>query len=383
MIKDDILKFFKTEEYDKAVLEIKKVLKENSDNGELFYYLFLAENKDYSNMNINNILSEVNFNKALELSNGKFKSLMETEYRFYKKSDVNLRKLLCDAKREKTNEVLELIKSVNDIKIPTKNDEFLDDLEFIVGESDSLEFLKLNLYVLNLIYALSKEQKLKPVINDILDKIVFFDKRYSNYKIVDNKKDLLLYIDKINNDKNEDKVVVKKDDIYVNFIRKKEIARYKTKLERIYFNSESIYKRTRINLIFSIISLLFSIFVIIGFSTSLFNFTSAIVFIILLLLLLFGCGSTLPNTGDINSRYCENWSPVLPVFVAGAPIFSFIGAMYIACFVWIRDFGILKDLIFFHNTAGDYINMLSKNLEKDKYDQLINEISDFIKSTRN
>ena len=134
MIKDDILEFFKTEEYDKAVLEIKKALKEDSDNGELFYYLFLAENRDYSNMDINNILSEVNFNKALELSNGKFKSLMETEYRFYKRSDVNLRKLLCDAKRERTNEVLELIKSVNDVKIPTKNDEFLDDIEFIVGE---------------------------------------------------------------------------------------------------------------------------------------------------------------------------------------------------------------------------------------------------------
>ena len=190
MRKEEILLLFKNEEYDKAVLEIKKALKEDSDNGELFYYLFLAENKDYSNMDINNILSEVNFNKAIELSNSKTRKKYEAEFKFYKSCDDNFRKLFCYGCRGYVRKAIEIYQNVEGVKIPDIIDDYIKNLNYLIKLWKYKRILKLNLLTLNFLYVLSKEDKLLPSLRDLLKKVKQLDNRFFDYEIVDNPTDM-------------------------------------------------------------------------------------------------------------------------------------------------------------------------------------------------
>ena len=190
MSREEILLLFKNEEYDKAVLEIKKALKEDSDNGELFYYLFLAENRDYSNMDINNILSEVNFNKALEYSNRRLKNEIEAEYNFFQACDENFRKLFCYALRGNKDGIFEIIDNINDAKLPDNIDEYLGDLDFIVNSRKERDSFDLTMMVVNLLYILTNENRLVQIYNDGMKNASMFDESYETIYLAKSREEL-------------------------------------------------------------------------------------------------------------------------------------------------------------------------------------------------
>ena len=92
---DEIFKLFNENKYDDAKAIIKNKLKNDSNNAEYLYKLFLAENNDYANMDINDIKSEVSFNSALEFAKPEEKQMFEFEYSFFKGLNDTYRKLFC------------------------------------------------------------------------------------------------------------------------------------------------------------------------------------------------------------------------------------------------------------------------------------------------
>ena len=79
-----ILDLLKQELYSDAINECKKLLESDPNNASYWYYLFLAENKNYIYTDFDNISNELAFNKALDLSNRREKAAYLTEYNLYK-----------------------------------------------------------------------------------------------------------------------------------------------------------------------------------------------------------------------------------------------------------------------------------------------------------
>ncbi len=67
-MREDINKFIIKNGYESASKYIKKLLQSNPNDARLWYALFLADNKGYENMDMDNIKNEIAFNKACELS---------------------------------------------------------------------------------------------------------------------------------------------------------------------------------------------------------------------------------------------------------------------------------------------------------------------------
>ncbi len=194
MTRREIEDLFKTEDYDKAVLKIKNALKDDSDNGELIYYLFLAENKDYANIDLDNIVNEVNFNRAIELSNRRLRNEFEAEYNFYRDSDPQIRKLFCYASRGNIDKVLKLFDKINDVKLPENIDEYIDNLDYIVTLKTNRNALKLNILSVNLLYILVKDGRLLKIINNLLNIIKQMDFKYNRFVVFSDKSELKEYI---------------------------------------------------------------------------------------------------------------------------------------------------------------------------------------------
>ncbi len=95
----EILDLFYKGEYDKVIVLVKKEIR-NSDDADLMYYYFLAENGDYSNMNMSNIRSEVNFNLAIELGNEYQKYSYQAEFNFFRTVGNIIGKYFCYAIRD-------------------------------------------------------------------------------------------------------------------------------------------------------------------------------------------------------------------------------------------------------------------------------------------
>lgn len=154
----DIEELFKNELYDKAIIEIKKELRLDSFNAELFYYLFLAENGDYLNINLDDINNEIDLNKAISLANIRLKASFESEYNFYQAVDSTYRKLFIHATRDRMKEFIDLCRSINlSDRINLVNDksderEFISNLDYIVTSRVNHEVVDMNLIALNLFY---------------------------------------------------------------------------------------------------------------------------------------------------------------------------------------------------------------------------------------
>ena len=202
MAKKSIEVLFQKEEYDKAITTIKQMLKEDTDNGELIYYLFLAENKDYANINLNNIVNEVNFNRALDLSNRRLRNEFEAEYNFFRDSDPSFRKMFCYARRENKDKVLELFERTNGpVTLPNDLDAYLDNMDYIVTSRVTKKTLELNLLVVNLLFILTREKRLVSIMDEIRNILVEIDSRYKEFKGINDKVELA---DFIFNPKSED-----------------------------------------------------------------------------------------------------------------------------------------------------------------------------------
>ncbi len=90
-MRNDIQELFDKEEYDFAVTYIKELLQSNPKNAELWYALFLADNKGYENMDIDNIKNEIAFNKAFELATLEQRKQYGKEYNDFKDFTLFLR----------------------------------------------------------------------------------------------------------------------------------------------------------------------------------------------------------------------------------------------------------------------------------------------------
>ena len=194
MTRREIEDLFKTEDYDKAVLKIKNALKDDSDNGELIYYLFLAENKDYANIDLDNIVNEVNFNRAIELSNRRLRNEFEAEYNFYRDSDPMFRKMFCYASRENKEKFYGMIEEVEEAKMPEDIDTYLDNLDYLVNSRISKTTLECNIVCLNLLYILTKEERILGLINHLLPIAKDMDFRYDEYQVYDDRYDLYNFV---------------------------------------------------------------------------------------------------------------------------------------------------------------------------------------------
>ncbi len=90
-MRSDIQELFDNEEYDIAITYIKELLQSDSNNSELWYALFLADNKGYENMDIDNIKNEMAFNKACELATPIQREQYEKEYNGFKDPTSSLK----------------------------------------------------------------------------------------------------------------------------------------------------------------------------------------------------------------------------------------------------------------------------------------------------
>ncbi len=200
MTREDIEALFKTEEYGKAIVAIKNELKKEPDDGEFIYLLFLAENGDYSNIDLNNIVNEVNFNRALDYSNRRLRNEFEAEYNFYRDSDPLFRKLFCYASRENKKKFLELFNKIDGATLPKEIDDYIDNLDYVIASKTSNISYELNIMALNLLYIFTKEEKLIKEIKFLVKRISPNIKKYDKYMIKNTKKDLIDFL-KFDNDK--------------------------------------------------------------------------------------------------------------------------------------------------------------------------------------
>lgn len=192
MTRDDILSLFKSEDYEKAVIEIKKGLKEKPDDGELTYYLFLAENRDYANISINDIVGESMFNRAMDLSNRRLKNEFEAEYNFYRDLNEYFRRIFCYANRGNINKFIISLKASNPPYIlPSDIDEFISNLDYVVTSGIAPKIVDMNLISLNMLYIENQSEEVLEVLKQLIEKAKMINSDLSPYEIIKTKNKLI------------------------------------------------------------------------------------------------------------------------------------------------------------------------------------------------
>ncbi len=175
---DEIYKLFHEQKYDEAKTKLKNKLKDDSNNAELLYKLFLAENNDYANMVDNDIKSEVSFNQAIQYAKPKNKKIYEFEYNFYRGLNNTYRKLFCYALRENVKELIDVAKN-NDLSASNIDS---GNLMQVFSYYKDMKLKSLCFHIVNIAYVENKDEslykKLKEVetnINNNSSKMVFID----------------------------------------------------------------------------------------------------------------------------------------------------------------------------------------------------------------
>ncbi len=185
-----ILDLFKSGKYSDAKKEIRKLLKTDLDNSELDYYLFLAENSDYANMDLNNIASEATFNKALENANRRFKNEYEAEYKFFRDCDDNFRKLFCYAIRGDRDSIYGLIDNVKSATLPNNIDEYFSNLDYLLNSRKDRESFELVMMIVNFLYLLTNDKRLVRIYEDGKKTAVMFNPSYMTFNLAENYENL-------------------------------------------------------------------------------------------------------------------------------------------------------------------------------------------------
>lgn len=157
---DELLKLFKENKYKEIEKVIKKEIESNSDSAENYYYLFLASNNDYANIDFDNLSNIIYFNKALELAPRKNRHLFDSEYNMYKNASSIVRKLLCYAFRENIENYSNIVNSDDKNYSINDSESFADDLIYLLFQNDSLTTMVLVYYCINLIYNETQDKTL-------------------------------------------------------------------------------------------------------------------------------------------------------------------------------------------------------------------------------
>ena len=215
MTKQEIEEYFQKELYEEAAKKLRNALQEDSSNAEWFYYLYLAENKDYANIDFDNVHNEMDLNRAMELSNKRLRDFFDSEYSFYKAVDPYLRKFFTYASRENYKSFSSCLDSYSFkptklIHNYTDKNDFFSNLDYLVTIRIKPEIVYLNLLALNILYIVTKEEDVLSVWNTLKEKAKDANMESSELKLFHTKEEikesLHSYLNKKDNNKN--KVVI-------------------------------------------------------------------------------------------------------------------------------------------------------------------------------
>ena len=175
MIKQ-IKEYFYNKNYTKAVEIIKKGLQEDSENSELWYHLFLAENGDYFTTDFENgYTNELSFNKALEIASRRKRAGYLSEYNFYKTiSKCNgLNILFRYAQYGNIDEFGKRYNSIiNNMKIDIPKEDlynFYDNLDYIVNTMQGGIQMDLSRLLVNYLYIQMQNKDILEILTDLIE----------------------------------------------------------------------------------------------------------------------------------------------------------------------------------------------------------------------
>lgn len=195
MTKQEIDSLFQNESYDLAIMKLRNALREDSSNAEWFYYLYLAENRDYANIDFDNVHNEMDLNHAIDLSNKRLRDFFDSEYSFYKAVDPYLRKFFTYASRENYKSFSSCLDSYS-FK-PTKliynytdKNDFFSNLDYLVTIRIKPEIVYLNLLALNILYIVTKEEDVLSVWNTLKEKAKDANMESSELKLFHTKEEI-------------------------------------------------------------------------------------------------------------------------------------------------------------------------------------------------
>ena len=239
MTRDDIELLFQSESYDEAMRLLRKELQEDSENAEWYYYLFLAENRDYININFEDVVCEFDFNRALDLANARLRELFLAEYNFYKAVDSSLRKYFAYASRgniDKFDELLDTYeyKTVELIHDSSSANDFYSNLDYLVTSRVKPEIVDLNILALNLLYLSTKNDKVLEIYELLKARANEIGTVLSNVPLANFLSEIKAYLDTIKDKKNttkeNEKRIKKLEDLAKNL--EKEFERIKQENEK-------------------------------------------------------------------------------------------------------------------------------------------------------
>ena len=215
MTKQEIEEYFQKELYEEAAKKLRNALQEDSSNAEWFYYLYLAENRDYANIDFDNVHNEMDLNRAIDLSNKRLRDFFDSEYSFYKAVDPYLRKFFTYASRENYKSFSSCLDSYSFkptklIHNYTDKNDFFSNLDYLVTIRIKPEIVYLNLLALNILYIVTKEEDVLSVWNTLKEKAKDANMESSELKLFHTKEEIKesLHSHLNKKDNNKNKVVI-------------------------------------------------------------------------------------------------------------------------------------------------------------------------------
>ena len=213
MTKQEIDSLFQNESYDLATIKLRNALREDSSNAEWFYYLYLAENRDYANIDFDNVHNEMDLNHAIDLSNKRLRDFFDSEYNFYKAVDPYLRKFFTFASRENYKSFSSCLDSYSFkptklIHNYTDKNDFFSNLDYLVTIRIKPEIVYLNLLALNILYIVTKEEDVLSVWNTLKEKAKDANMESSDLKLFHTKEEIKESLHSYLNKKDNNKVVI-------------------------------------------------------------------------------------------------------------------------------------------------------------------------------
>ena len=202
MTRKDIELLFQSESYDEAMRLLRKELQEDSENAEWYYYLFLAENGDYANINFEDVVCEFDFNRALDLANARLRELFLAEYNFYKAVDPALRKYFAYASRGNIDKFEALLNTYENratklIHDSTSKKDFYSNLDYLVTSRVKHEIVDLNILSLNLLYLSIQNKKVLEIYNVLKERAEEIGTTLANAPLANNLLEIKEYMNTI------------------------------------------------------------------------------------------------------------------------------------------------------------------------------------------
>lgn len=174
------LEYFNEGKYDELCEFLKSSIENSDYDSDTYYYYFLASNKDYSNMDFDNLSNIIYFNKALETANKKQKLLYSSEFSFYKSAPTKLRiitRLVC--RKEPDEAFIDYLSQLEESDL-LLND--TDDKKELIENLDNILLFYNSHYTIITLYHLLNMINLNENLSEITEIMDDLRKRLINYK---------------------------------------------------------------------------------------------------------------------------------------------------------------------------------------------------------